>query len=98
MKKILIVDNDMTFLNNMKENFSQNEYFSDIKIAQNGWEAFDIAKQFDPDIVLTAVVMSDGDGIWLIEHLKSEEYDNKNRVVIPILDSKITAIENKYFK
>ena len=94
MKKILIVDNDMTFLNNMKEELSQNEYFSDIKVAQNGWEAFDIAKQFDPDIVLTAVVMSDGDGIWLIEHLKSEEYDNKNRVIIPILDSKITAIEN----
>ncbi len=94
MKKILIVDNDAAFLNSIKQHLLQNDYFTDIKLAQNGWEAFDIAKEFKPDIVLTAVVMSDGDGIWLIEHLKSEEYDDKNRVIIAILDSKIAAIEN----
>ncbi len=94
MKKILIVDNDTAFLDNIKEHLSKNEYFSDIKLAQNGWEALDIAKEFKPDVVLTAVVMSDGDGIWLIEHLKSEEFDNKNRVIMAILDSKISAIEN----
>ncbi len=94
MKKILIADSDKVFLNNIKECLLQNDYYSEVRTAENGLEAFDIAKEFNPDIVLTATVMPEGDGVWLIEQLKSEEYNNPNLAIFPMLDSKIPMLEN----
>ncbi len=94
MKKILIADSDTTFLNNIKDYLAKDEYYSEIRTAKTGYEALEIAKEFKPDIVLTAVVMPDGDGTWLIKHLTDEENNDSTRVIIPILDSKISSIEN----
>ena len=93
MKKILIVDNDKSFLKSMNESLGKNEYFSEIRLAESGWEALETAKEFVPDIVLTNIVMSDGDGVWLIEHLKKEPQYSKDMTIIAILDTKTAVIE-----
>lgn len=93
MKKILIVDNDKVFLKNMNESLGKNEYFSEIRLAESGWEALETVKEFVPDIILTNIVMSDGDGVWLIEHLKKEPHYSKDTTIIAVLDTKTAVIE-----
>ena len=94
MKKILVVDTDKTFLKNIKEHLEENDYFSEIKLAESGCEALKIAHEFIPDIVLTNIVMPDGDGVWLIERLREENYFNVDMTIIAILDTKTSVIEN----
>jgi len=94
MKKILIADSDVNFANSIKDYLSQDRYYSEIRLAKSGREALEIVKEYKPDIVLTAVVMPDGDGTWLIKHLNDEENSDPCRVIIPMLDSKNASLEN----
>ena len=93
MKKILVVDDDRDLLNELICKIEENEYFGEYKSAVCGKEALEIAKTFKPDIVLTDVVMPDGDGIWLIENLKNEENNDEKRLIISMVDSKISTVE-----
>ena len=93
MKKILVVDNDKTFLKSIKENFENGGYFSEVRLAENGYEAFEIAKEFNPEIILTNIVMSDGDGVWLIEQLRQSALLTSKTSVFAVLDTKTAVIE-----
>lgn len=93
MKKILIVDDDRELVNKLTSSIEKNDYFTECKTAFCGKEALETAKEFKPDIVLTDVVMPDGDGIWLTENLKKEENDDEKRAIVAMADSKIAAIE-----
>lgn len=93
MKKILVVDDDRELLEEFVKKIEENEYFGEYKTASGGKEALKTALEFKPDIVLTDVVMPDGDGIWLIENLKKEENNDDKRLIISMVDSKIATIE-----
>lgn len=93
MKKILIIDDDRELVKELSEKIEKNEYFGEYKVAYCGKEGLQTALEFKPDIVLTDVVMPDGDGIWLTENLKNEKNNDENRVIISMADSKIASIE-----
>lgn len=93
MKKILIVDDNKEILNELTNSVENNDYFGEYRVAQSGKEALKIALEFKPDIVLTDVVMSDGDGIWLTENLKNEDNNDEKRAIIAMVDSNIITIE-----
>lgn len=93
MKKILIIDDDRELLEKLSEKIEKNEYFGECKTATCGKEGLEIALEFKPDIILTDVVMPDGDGIWLVENLKKDENNDEKRVIISMADTKIATIE-----
>ncbi len=71
MKKILIVDDDIHYLNMLKE-FLSKENFK-IRTASNGYEALDQIEKEKPDIVLTDIIMPDKEGIQVIRELRLKD-------------------------
>ena len=60
-QKILIVDDEQDILELLKYNLSKEGY--DVKIAQDGMKAVDIAKTFLPDLILLDIMMPKQDGV-----------------------------------
>ena len=60
-EKILIVDDEPDIVNLLDYHFTKEGYLT--KTAQNGKEALDVAKDFQPDLVLLDLMMPEMDGI-----------------------------------
>ncbi len=69
MKKILIVEDDINLLNLYKEVLTREGY--ELKLAEDGGEALQIAASFQPDIVLLDLMLPYVDGFKVLEELKS---------------------------
>lgn len=67
--KILIVDDNEVFLALLNDFLIQNEY--DVLTSSNGLDAKKINSDFNPDIVITDVVMPGIDGIELLMSLRN---------------------------
>jgi two-component system alkaline phosphatase synthesis response regulator PhoP len=80
LKKILIVDDDKDIIEFLEYNLKK-EGFS-IKTAYNGEDAIEIAKKYQPDLILLDVMMSGKDGIETCEQLR----------LIPELNNPIIAM------
>ncbi len=66
--KILVVDDNKKFLDLLNEFLTDNDY--DVMISDNGKEAKKHFTEFNPDIVVTDIVMPDLDGIELLLELR----------------------------
>ena len=60
-EKILIVDDELDIVNLLDYHLTKEGYLT--KTAQNGKEALDVAKDFQPDLVLLDLMMPEMDGI-----------------------------------
>ena len=60
-EKILIVDDEPDIVNLLDYHLTKEGYLT--KTAQNGKEALDVAKDFQPDLVLLDLMMPEMDGI-----------------------------------
>jgi len=69
-KKILIVDDNQSFLKVLNNFLSEYEY--DVVCSHNGNDAKDKFEEFTPDIVVTDVVMPEVDGIELLLSLRNK--------------------------
>ena len=67
-KKILIVDDNQSYLEILNNFLSDNEY--DVVCSHNGKDAKEKFEEFTPDIVLTDIVMPEVDGIELLLSLR----------------------------
>ena len=61
MHKVLVVDDEEPILELLKYNLEKNGY--EVKTAQDGARAVDIAKKFVPDLVLLDIMMPKMDGV-----------------------------------
>lgn len=61
MHKVLVVDDEEPILELLKYNLEKNGY--EVKTAQDGAKAVDIAKKFIPDLVLLDIMMPKMDGV-----------------------------------
>lgn len=78
-KRVLVVDDDPNICNYICEQLKAD--YSNIMVAHGGHAAWDLVLQNRPDIVITDVMMPDGNGIELAKKIKSNpELDN-----IPII-------------
>lgn len=93
MKKIIVVDDNVSLVNELIQQMEQDAYFGDIFTAYNGKDALEIIKNKKPDIILTDIAMPNGDGIWLLENLVKQSLLTEDTTVIFMLDLKIPAIE-----
>lgn len=76
MDKVLIVDNDLEFLNSLKVGLEKYSQF-EILTAANGLEALDILKKTRISVLVTDLEMPEMDGRELLDYMK------KNRPQIP---------------
>jgi len=93
MKKILIVEDNIELLNELKNTFKEDTYFQEIKTASTGSEAYRIIKDELPDILLTDVLMPEGDGVWLIEKLNELKSPGNNITVVAMLDYEMLKVQ-----
>lgn len=68
INKILIVDDEVSFANAVSSLIACYGY--NLRIAKNGHEALKEALAFSPELVITDVIMKNGDGIDLILNLR----------------------------
>lgn len=61
MQKVLVVDDEEPILELLKYNLEKSGY--DVKTAENGMKAVEIAKKFTPDLVLLDIMMPKMDGV-----------------------------------
>jgi len=67
----LLVDDEPNILHNLKKIIPwESMGIGDIRLAKNGQQALDIAKQLNPDIVFSDIRMPMMDGITFLEHLR----------------------------
>lgn len=70
-KRILLVDDEQTLLN-LLESILTEEGFVNIRTADCVRNAIETAKNFKPELAILDVMLPDGDGFSLMEHLKKE--------------------------
>jgi|WetSurMetagenome_2_1015567.scaffolds.fasta_scaffold151782_3 DNA-binding response OmpR family regulator len=72
MKRILIVDDDLSTTESIGSFLSESGY--EIKTAANGIEALEVVKEMDPDLIITDVRMPKMNGFELFFALRSMNY------------------------
>lgn len=92
MKKILVVEDNNSLLEEICTHLKQDSFFTEVRIARTGAEALEELKTGIPDILLTDVLMPDGDGVWLMEKLNAMKRD-KEVTVVAMLDKEMTKLE-----
>lgn len=70
---LLCVEDDSDTLALMQEFFAR--YFGDVYTAENGEEGFEVFCKYTPDIVISDIVMPNGDGIWLATQIRKVSSD-----------------------
>ena len=71
-KKILLVESDRNYLQVLEQYVSEMDMFDGYRVATDGESAVQIAGEFQPDIVITALVLSGIDGFGVIGLLKKK--------------------------
>ncbi|MBQ7950885.1 MAG: sporulation transcription factor Spo0A [Clostridia bacterium] len=93
MKKIIVIEDNVTLLEELKAYLEQDSYFDKVYTAKEGKEALSIIRDNSPDIILTDIAIPNGDGIWLLESLQKEFLLRNDMTVVFMMDIKIPAIE-----
>ncbi len=93
MKSIIVIDDNISLVNELAAHLKQDTYFGEIYTAHEGKEALRTIRETKPQIILTDIAMPNGDGIWLLEHLKEEKLLSEDTTVIYMMDIKLPAIE-----
>ena len=105
-KKVLIVDDEIHIVQVVSVKFGNNGY--EIISAQDGDDAYELACEHNPDVIITDLQMPHTNGIELIEKLRSNDATRETPVVVLTakafgcdakqkLDLNISAILNKPF-
>ena len=88
-KCILVVDDDLEFIELIKYRFADSDY--KIVIATNSTEALNQTWQHSPDVILTDLLLPDLDGLTLCEILQRQEATRKIPIImITALGSDVT--------
>lgn len=90
MKKVLIIDDDVAFNRLLKEHVQDLGY--QVCSAFDGSQGLDVYHDFQPDIVITDIIMPNTDGIEVILAL-SNETDNNCKVIVISGGGRIAGIE-----
>ena len=94
-EKILIVDDEPDIVNLLDYHLTKEGYLT--KTAQNGKEALDVAKDFQPDLVLLDLMMPEMDGFEFAEKLR-ENMDWLDIPVVVITAKDLTSEDHNRLK
>jgi len=68
-KKILLADDDLNFLNELKSQLESDSRFSVVATAQDGETAYCLCQKYTPDLVVTDVLLKKLDGLSLVQKI-----------------------------
>lgn len=80
MKKILVIDDDMTFVATMKAALDSAKYA--VISASNGVEGLEMMEESKPDLILLDIMMPKMDGIEFLKELNKKYGEGKTPVLI----------------
>jgi CheY-like chemotaxis protein len=80
MKKILIIEDDPSYLKLLKDQLTKNGY--GIVQAKDGKEGLAIATSQHPDMIILDIKMPVMDGITMLDALRKDEYGKSAKVII----------------
>src|SRR3989344_1728070 len=80
MKKILIVEDELAYLELLKSQLTQKGY--SVIEAENGKKGLETAKKEKPDLILLDIRMPVMDGITMLDLLRKDEYGKSAKVII----------------
>lgn len=90
MKKVLVIDDDVAFNNILKEQLEWAEY--EVACAFDGRKGLELYDIFQPDIVITDIIMPDKDGIEVILELLNDE-SKQPKIIVMSGGGRIAGIE-----
>lgn len=79
---ILIVDNNREFAEMTREYLQAQEGFHIAGMAGDGWSAYNMIVERQPDIVVLDVIMPHLDGLGLLEKMREEAVSPKPDVIV----------------
>ncbi len=80
MKKLLIVEDEVSARKAMTEKFTRDGF--EVETAANGEEGLTQATKFQPDLILLDIIMPRMDGLTMLQKLRAENEWGKNVPVI----------------
>lgn len=80
MKKILVIDDDMTFVTMLKAAFDPKEY--EVVSAANGIEGLVRMEESKPDLILLDIMMPKMDGLEFLKQISEKYGEGKTPVLI----------------
>lgn len=83
-KKILLVDDEIDILDFLSYNLKNEGY--EVRVAKNGQEGVNIAKEFLPDLILLDMMMPEMDGVETCEKIRS--LDSTKEIAIAFLTAR----------
>lgn len=92
MKKIIVIDDDTALVEEITKQLRQDAFFGEVYTAYDGKEALSVIREQKPDVILSDMAMPNGDGIWLLEHLRNENLMLRDMTVIFMMDVRVPAI------
>lgn len=80
MKKILIAEDDMFIAQAYKTKLEA--MGAEVRVAEDGDEAMDILKKFEPDVIVLDLVMPKQDGYETLKILRANEKYKKIKIIV----------------
>ena len=80
MKKILIVEDEISYIKLLKDQLSSKGYR--VFVATNGKEGLTLAKKHSPDLILLDIKMPIMDGMTMLDLLRRTESGNVTKVIM----------------
>lgn len=80
MKRILVIEDDLAYLELLHDQLAKNDY--EIIEAKNGEEGLTAAKFHHPDLILLDIRMPGMDGITMLNELRKGAYGKSVKVII----------------
>ncbi len=80
--KLLIVDDNREFCEIVEEYLSREKDIRVVGMANDGFQAIEMIKEEDPDIVVLDIIMPHLDGLGVLEKLNSMEFDRMPNVIV----------------
>jgi DNA-binding response OmpR family regulator len=80
MKKILIIEDELSYLKLLREQLVKNGY--EVSEAKDGKKGLAAAKSQHPDLILLDLGMPEMDGMTVLTELRKDTYGNSAKVII----------------
>ncbi|SEB48040.1 Response regulator receiver domain-containing protein [Tenacibaculum sp. MAR_2009_124] len=91
VKRILIVDDEPNIVMSLEYAFKKKSY--EVFIARDGTEAFEIAKEQSPQVILLDIMMPKMDGYETLKKIKEVDHLKNTNVIFLSAKSKTNDIE-----
>jgi DNA-binding response OmpR family regulator len=89
--KVLIVEDDLLMQANIRQQLIKEDY--EVATANNGTEAFNMLSTYEPDIVITDIMMPYTSGLELIGLIRSQKKQPLPILVLSAIDEESTVLE-----